>query len=73
MYNAHVWDLEDDPDGNLRHIAEHGFTQEDVEDVLFGVDSKTTRSRSTQRPVTFGYTSSGEYIGVVWEHIDEVL
>ncbi len=23
-----VWDLEDDPEGNLHHIAEHGVTRE---------------------------------------------
>jgi hypothetical protein len=72
MHDAHVvWDLPDDPEGNTQHIAEHGFTQDDVEDVLFGAGSETTSSRSTGEWITFGYTSSGQYIAVVWEHIDE--
>src|SRR5262249_9610746 len=29
-----IWDLEDDPEGNVRHIAEHGVTPEEVEEVL---------------------------------------
>jgi len=23
-----IWDLDDDPDGNVAHIAEHGVTKE---------------------------------------------
>jgi hypothetical protein len=60
-----IWDLPDDPDGNVQHIAEHGITQEDVEDVLFDEDSQTTTSKSSGMPVTFGYTTSGQYIAVV--------
>ena len=29
-----IWDDEDQPDGNVQHIAEHGLTIEDVEQVL---------------------------------------
>ena len=29
-----VWDLDEDPDGNVQHIAEHGVTVGEVEDVL---------------------------------------
>jgi hypothetical protein len=29
-----IWDLEDDPDGNLYHITEHGVAPEEVEEVL---------------------------------------
>jgi hypothetical protein len=28
------WDLEDDPEGNVQHIAEHGITAEEAEEVL---------------------------------------
>jgi uncharacterized DUF497 family protein len=70
MFDAHVvWDLEEDPDGNVAHIAEHGITREDVEDVLFDPDSDTVSSRSSGANVTFGYTSSGQYLAVVWEHV----
>lgn len=29
-----VWDLEDDPDGNVQHIAQHGVSREEVEELL---------------------------------------
>ena len=29
-----AWDAEDDPDGNVQHIIEHGITMEEVEEVL---------------------------------------
>jgi hypothetical protein len=29
-----IWDDDDQPDGNVQHIAEHGLTIEDVEYVL---------------------------------------
>jgi hypothetical protein len=29
-----IWDLVDDPDGNMQHIAEHGLTQDDVEHAI---------------------------------------
>jgi len=29
-----LWDDPDDPDGNVQHVAEHGLTIEDVEEVL---------------------------------------
>jgi hypothetical protein len=28
-----LWDDPDDPEGNIQHIAEHGLSIEDVEDV----------------------------------------
>lgn len=64
-----IWDLEDDPDGNVAHVAEHGFTQEDVEDVLLSPDSETDTSRSSGANITFGYTSTGRFVAVVWELI----
>ena len=64
-----IWDLPEDPDGNLAHIAEHGLTPDEVEDVLFDPDSDTTVSRSSGASITFGYTSGARYIAVVWEHV----
>ena len=26
------WDLDDEPDGNVQHVAEHGLTKEEVEE-----------------------------------------
>jgi uncharacterized DUF497 family protein len=65
-----IWDMEDDPRGNVRHVAEHGLTPEDVEDVLFGVHELDT-SRSSGSPIALGFTSRGEYICVVFEWVDD--
>ena len=66
-----VWDMPDDPEGNVQHIAQHGLTVDDVEDVLFSGDAETSFSRSSGGPISFGYTASGEYIVVVWELVDD--
>jgi uncharacterized DUF497 family protein len=64
-----IWDLEDDPEGNVQHIAEHGVTVEEVEEVLFDPKTRTGRSRSSGRPEAFGETSTGKYITVIWEEV----
>jgi hypothetical protein len=56
-----IWDLPEDPDGNVQHIAAHDITIEEVEEVLLDRNSEDTISRSSGRPITFGYTSSGRY------------
>jgi hypothetical protein len=67
-----LWDLEDDPDGNIRHIAEHGVMPEEVEEVLNDRQSQTVYSASSGRPITFGWTAEGRYLAVVWEVADEL-
>jgi uncharacterized DUF497 family protein len=52
-------------------IVAHGITVEEVEEVLLDRHSEDTTSRSSGRPITFGYTSSERYLAVVWEHIDD--
>jgi hypothetical protein len=69
-YTAVIWDLDDDPDGNVQHVAEHDLTKEDVEDVLFEPEHRAT-SRSSGLPVVFGSTSTGRFIAVVFQEIDE--
>ncbi len=65
-----LWDSEDDPEGNVVHIAEHGLSVEDVESVLAEPDSEG-KSRSSAAPVVWGYTPDGKYIIVVYQQIDE--
>lgn len=65
-----LWDSEDDPDGNIQHIAEHGLEVEDVEWVLGEPESEGT-SKSSGMPVAWGYTPEGVYIIVVYQKIDE--
>jgi hypothetical protein len=63
-----IWDLEDDPKGDVQHIAEHDLTCEEVEEVLLAPESLGA-SRATGQPTAFGWTSTGRYIVVVYEEI----
>lgn len=69
-YSKAVWDLDDDPEGNVQHIAEHGISKDEVEEVLENPQGVET-SRSSGRPIAFGETSTGRIIAVVYEEIDE--
>jgi hypothetical protein len=62
-----AWDMEDDPKGNVQHIAAKGITMEEVEEVLLNEKNPVGESRSSGRPITFGETSTGKRIAVVWE------
>ena len=66
-----IWDLEDDPLGNIQHIAEHEVTPEEIEEVLNDRQSRTVFSASSGSPITFGWTAAGRYLAVVWEIVDE--
>ena len=66
-----IWDLDDDPDGNVVHIAEHDLTKDDVLDALNDPNMKTDVSRSSGHAISFGETSDGRYIAVVWELVEE--
>ena len=65
-----IWDEENDPFGNVQHIAEHGLTTDEVEAVLNEPDSADS-SNSSGCPCVFGFTPAGEYIIVIFESIDE--
>ena len=66
-----LWDDPDDPNGNVAHIAEHGLTIEEVEEVL-AVPVSTGVSKSSGRPCLWGYTLEGAYLIVIYEEIDEI-
>jgi len=69
LYEAVIWDLDDDPDGNVQHCAEHGITKEEVEEILqHAADADV--SRSSGRPVVFGDTSTGRHLMVVYETVE---
>ncbi len=64
-----IWDLDDDPDGNVQHLAEHGVTIDEVQEVIdnpWGTDS----SRSSDRPILFGWTSTGRFLAIVYENVE---
>jgi hypothetical protein len=71
MSIQHVfWDTDDEPDGNVQHIAEHGLTKQDIEEVLYGVHELDT-SRSSGRPIALGFNSAGQYLCVVFDWVDD--
>jgi uncharacterized DUF497 family protein len=65
---AVLWN--DEPDGNVDHIFEHGLTPEDIEYVFNNYESKKT-SRKSARPCIFGYTEDGRYIIVIYDEVDK--
>jgi uncharacterized DUF497 family protein len=64
-----LWDLDDDPNGNVQHCADHGVTKEEIEEVLENAMDADI-SRSSGRPVVFGETSTGRHLMVVYERVD---
>ncbi len=64
-----IWDLDDDPDGNVQHCGEHSVTKEEVEEVFENATDEDT-SHSSGRPVIFGDTSTGRHLMIVYEQID---
>jgi hypothetical protein len=69
-FNAIIWDLDGDPDGNVQHCAEHDVTKEEVEEV-FENATDADISRSSGRPVIFGDTDAGRHLMVVFDEIDD--
>jgi hypothetical protein len=66
-----IWDLQEDPEGNVQHIAEHDVTVEEAEEVVQACYEAAVASRSSGRPTVFGWTATGKYLGVVFEIVDE--
>lgn len=68
-YYEIIWNEE--PGGNLEHIAEHGLEPDDVEEVILNPVDRDV-SRSSGLPIVFGFTPDGRYILVVYEQVDDV-
>ncbi len=66
-----IWDLEDDPDGNVQHLLEHDVTIEEAEEVLLDRQSSRAVSRTSGLPTVFGWTSTGRHLAVVYELVDD--
>ncbi|MFI5459102.1 MAG: DUF4258 domain-containing protein [Isosphaerales bacterium] len=70
MYDAQVvWDPDDEPDGNVQHIAENDLTVDEVENVLLNPENDVLISRTSGRPLTLGWTFTGRHIAVIWETV----
>jgi hypothetical protein len=65
------WDLDDDPNGNVRHIPidEH-LTKEDVEHAV-GHATWIGVSRSSGFPILMGPSLDERTLAVVYEELDE--
>ena len=57
-------------DAIIEHLDEHGITPTEFEEVVCD-PVKTSNSRTTGRPVAFGYTSNGKYLICVYEFVDD--
>ncbi len=66
-----IRDLDDDPNGNVQHIAEHGVDVDEVEEVLQDPASRIGRSRSSGRPQVSGWRSTGKFITVIREEVSD--
>ncbi len=64
-----IWDLPDDPDGNVRHMFEHGVEPHEAEYVI--LNGTRAVSRSSGHIVSFARTPEGRYLAVVWERVDD--
>jgi uncharacterized DUF497 family protein len=64
-----IWD--DEPGGNVEHVAEHGLSPDEVDEILLDDTIPTAHSNSTNRPCKFGWTSTGKHIIVVWDEVDD--
>jgi len=69
MFVQVIWD--DEPGQNVEHIAEHGLTPDEVDEVLLDDTIPTAYSNSSGRPCKFGSASTGKYIIVVWHEVEE--
>ena len=67
-----IWD--DDPiDGNVAHLAEHGVTPSEFEDVLQNSPQKPEMSRFNPRHLILnGRTRAGRELKIVYEQVDTI-
>jgi hypothetical protein len=66
-----IWDLEDDPEGNVQHLLAHDVAIEEAEEVLLDPRSTRALSRTSGLPTAFGWTSTGRHLAVVYEVVDD--
>ena len=69
-FDSILWDLDDDPNGNVKHCEEHGITREEVEEI-FRNPMDEDFSRSSGQPIVFGDTGAGRHLMVVYEVVDK--
>jgi hypothetical protein len=68
-----IWDLEEDPEGNVQHIAKHGIKSQEANEVVSNRYEAALASRSSGRQPVFGWTSTGKHLAVIFEVVDKEL
>ena len=63
-----IWNEE--PGGNIEHIAENGLSPEDVEEAVLNPVGRAA-SRTSGLPILFGFSLDGRFIAVIYEKVDE--
>ena len=58
-------------DDNAEHVEHHGITLNEFEEVVQAPD-RLTQSESSGRPLAFGWTATGKFIGCVYEMLDDI-
>lgn len=71
MLISFLWDFDDDPDGNVQHLAQHGITQDEFEEVVMNDWPPSATSRSSGEPMSFGWTVTGKYLACVYEAVEQ--
>ncbi len=66
-----IWNLDDDPEGNVQHLLEHDVSKEEFEEVYHETTGPPIRSHSSGNPMKFGWTSTGKYLAIVWEVVSK--
>jgi hypothetical protein len=62
------WDLDDDADGNVQHLADHGLTKDDFEHALANATGFDI-SDSSGDEIAFGPALDGKEIAIVYQSI----
>jgi len=65
------WDEEDDPEGNVQHIAAADLTPEEVEEVIRNHTGPTDVSKQSGNRLIFGTTPTGQRIAVVFQIVPD--
>ena len=63
------WDDASDADGNVAHIARHGVTPAEAEEVVRHPRATEERSASSTYPIRFAPTKTGKYLAVVFSAV----
>ncbi|MEQ1825814.1 MAG: hypothetical protein ABL921_07695 [Pirellula sp.] len=51
------------------YLAQHGVTPDEFEEVVLN-SNELRQSRSSDRPIVFGPTSTGKFLACVFEYLD---